>query len=152
MTTDAATTTRSTAALTAIRGLAAVCIGAFAGPAPAQIVPTGTPAADILLSRALAEQRVFLTCSALDAQSHGFIVKGWEREVAAALATLTANNVPPEAIAAFTEAARLQNLLPAPDTPFSEVQQFCAATPDWQTTYARLEWTILELNLPRVFE
>lgn len=121
-------------------------------PAQAQIIPTGSPAADILLSQAIAEQRVFLTCSSLDALSHGFIVDGWTRDVSAAVATLEVNNAPPEAITAFTEAAKLENLLPAPETPYSELRQLCDSHPDWQTLYAQLNFTILELKLPRAFE
>ena len=127
---------------------------AFLLPLPtlAQIIPTGSPAADILLTQALGEQHIFLTCSSLDAYSHGFIVEGWQRDVAAATATLTANAVAPEAIAAFTEAAKVENLLPDPDTPFEDVKQLCDANPDWQTRFAQLNWTILELKLPSAFE
>jgi hypothetical protein len=121
-------------------------------PATAQIIPTGTPAADILLTQALAEHRVFLTCSSLDGLSHPLILQNWQREVSSAVATLTANNTPAEAIAAFTAAANPENLLPAEDTPFSEVKQFCDAYPDWQTDYARLNYTILDLKLPKAFE
>lgn len=121
-------------------------------PAHAQIIPTGSPAADILLTQALAEHRVFLTCSSLDGLSHPLILQNWQREVSSAVATLTANNTPPEAIAAFTAAAKPENLLPAEDTPYFEVKQFCDANPDWQTLYAQLNWTILDLQLPRVFE
>ncbi len=120
--------------------------------AQAQIIPTGTPGADILLTQALGEQRVFLTCSALDGVAHPLVLQGWARDVAAATATLTTNAVPADAIAAFTEAARLENLLPTAETPWSEVKQLCDATPDWQTTYAQLRFTILEVQLPRVFE
>jgi hypothetical protein len=121
-------------------------------PAAAQIIPTGSPAADILLTQALAEHRVFLTCSSLDGLAHPLILQNWQRDVTAATATLTANTAPAEAIAAFTAAAKPENLLPAEDTPWSEVKQFCDATPDWQTDYARLNFTILNLKLPRVFE
>jgi hypothetical protein len=144
---------RSAVAQAALLGsAAALCLACLARPAAAQIIPTGSPAADILLTQAIAEQRVFLTCSSLDAVSHGYVVQGWDRDVASAIATLTRNNVVPEAIAAFSDAARLETLLPAPDTPYSEVRQLCDAHPDWQTTYGRLDWTILELKLPKVFE
>jgi len=95
---------------------------------------------------------LFLPCSSLDGFTHPQIVKNWQRDVDAATATLTANNIPPEVVAAFTTAARPENLLPAPDTPYEDVRQICAAQPDWQTTYALLRFTILELKLPRVFE
>jgi hypothetical protein len=120
--------------------------------ATAQIIPTGTPTADILLTQALAEQRVFLTCSSLDGLSHPLIVQGWQSDAAAAIATLAANNVPAEAIAAFTTAAKPESLLPAEGTPYAEVKQFCDAHPDWQTTYGRRNFTVLELKLPQVFQ
>jgi hypothetical protein len=134
------------------RSFATLAALLLTSPAHAQIIPTGSPAADILLTQALGEHRVFLTCSSLDGLSHPLILQNWQREVASAVATLSANNTPAEAIAAFTEAAKPENLLPAEDTPYSEVKQFCDAYPDWQTDYARLTFTILELKLPRVFE
>ncbi|AZL58611.1 hypothetical protein EI545_07040 [Tabrizicola piscis] len=124
----------------------------LATPTFAQIIPTGSPAADILLTQALAEQRVFLTCSSLDGLAHPLIVQGWQSDAAAAIATLAANNVQAEAIAAFTRAAQPESLLPAEDTPYAEVKQYCDAHPDWQTTYGRLNFTVLELKLPQVFQ
>ena len=123
----------------------------LATPAAAQVIPTGTPAADILLSQAIAEHRVFLTCSALDPATHALIAQNWQRDVAAAADILTANNVPQDAITAFTTAAKPENLVPAPDTPWVEVQSLCATRPDWQTAYARLSLTILSLTLPEAF-
>jgi hypothetical protein len=137
-----------------LRSHGAVCLAAIllATGAPAQIIPTGNPAADILLSQAIAEQRVFVTCSSLDGYAHPFVVEAWLKDVEAATEVLARNGVPVQAIAAFTTAARPENLLPADDTPYSEVRQFCAAHPDWQTTVARLDFTILLLKLPRAFE
>lgn len=124
----------------------------LAAPAAAQIIPTGTPAADILLSQAIAEQRLFHTCSALDPQTHGFITDAWKADAAAAAAILAENNVPPEAIAAFAESARPENLLPAPETPFEDVVQLCTSKPDWQQDLQTLRFTVLALKLPQAFE
>jgi hypothetical protein len=121
-------------------------------PATAQVIPTGSPAADILLSQALTEHRVFLTCSALDPATHAQIAENWQRDVTAAAAILAANNVPPEAVTAFTTAARPQNLMPGPDTPWAEVQALCATYPDWQATYFQLNLTLLDLKLPGAFQ
>lgn len=121
-------------------------------PATAQIIPTGSPAADILLSQAIAEHRVFLTCSALDPTTHQQITETWQRDITAAAAILTAHQVPPEAIAAFTTAASPETLMPAPDTPWGQVQALCATQPDWQQRYAQLNLTILDLKLPAAFE
>lgn len=119
-------------------------------PATAQIIPTGSPAADILLSQAIAEHRTFLTCSALDPALHVAIRTAWQQDTAAAAATLAANQVPPEAITAFSAAAAPENLLPAPDTPFDSVRQLCGDNPDW---LARYQQTPIRLAtaLPKAF-
>lgn len=121
-------------------------------PATAQVIPTGTPAADILLSQAITEHRVFLTCSALDPATHAQITEAWQRDVTAAAAILTANNVPPEAITAFTSAADPAKLTPAEDTPWAEVKGLCDTHPDWQDRYARLNLIVLDLKLPGAFQ
>lgn len=124
----------------------------LATPATAQVIPTGTPAADILLSQAIAEHRVFLTCSALDPATHAQIAENWQRDVTAAAAILTANNVPREAVAAFTTAAKPENLMPAEDTPWGQIKALCATRPDWQNAYYQFNLTVLELKLPAAFE
>jgi len=124
----------------------------LATPTLAQIIPAGSLTADILLSTAIPEHRVFLSCSLLDGLSHLLITQGWQTDVQTATAILTANNVPAGAIAAFTEVAKPENLLPAEHTPFAEVNRFCDAHPDWQTEYYRLMFTVLDLKLPKVFE
>lgn len=129
----------------------ALALTLLATPALAQVVPTGTPAADILLSQAIAEHRLFLTCSALDAQTHQQILGNWQRDVASAKAILAAQGVAPDAIAAFSAAAAPAALMPGPDTPWAEVTALCATRPDWQTAYFQLNLTILELKLPGAF-
>jgi hypothetical protein len=124
----------------------------LASPAAAQIIPTGRPAADILLARALADHQMLLTCSSLDAATHAAILLGWQQDANAAAAVLAANTVPADAIAAFTTAAAPENLLPAPDTPFSEVKQFCDAYPDWPSRWEKQDFTPLALALPKAFQ
>ena len=124
----------------------------LATPAAAQIIPTGTPAADILLSQAITEQRLFHTCSALDPQTHGFLTEAWTEDAAAAAAILADNNVPSEVIAAFTAAAATEALLPAPDIPFESVRQLCGADPDWIGRVNRLDFIRLATDLPKAFE
>ena len=120
-------------------------------PAAAQVIPTGSPAADILLSQAIAEHRVFLTCSALDPLTHRQILTNWQKDTSAAVAILTTHNVPPEAITAFTTAAEPAALMPAEDTPWAEVKGLCDTHPAWQKTYYEFNLTILELKLPEAF-
>jgi hypothetical protein len=124
----------------------------LATPVSAQIVPTGSHVADILLSQAIAEHRTFLTCSALDPAIHQQITENWQRDVTAATAILTANDVPAASVAAFSAAAQPEALLPAEGTPFEDVKQLCEANPDWQARYFQLNLTILELKLPQAFE
>jgi hypothetical protein len=120
-------------------------------PAAAQIVSTGSPTADILLSQAIAEHRVFLTCSAFDPATHQQVLTNWQRDVTTAIAILAANDTPPEAIAAFEAAADPQALMPAEDIPFADVRQLCDSNPDWQKSYFELNLTVLELKLPQAF-
>ena len=129
-----------------------LALALLTSPTQAQIIPTGTPAADILLSQSLTEHRTFLTCSALDPQTYAQILQNWQRDVTAAAALLASANVPPEAITAFTTAARPENLLPAPGTPFEDVKQLCDSQPDWATRYGQLRLTILELKLPQALQ
>jgi hypothetical protein len=124
----------------------------LATPLSAQIIPTGTPAADILLSQAIAEHRVFLTCSTLEPQTHAQILTNWQRDTAAAVAILKTHNVPPEAVTAFTKAADPAALMPTPDTPWAEIKALCATQPDWQKTYDDFHLTILDLKLPGAFQ
>ena len=118
-------------------------------PASAQVIPTGSPAADILLSQAIAEHRIFLTCSALDPDTHALIARHWQDDTASAAKILADHGTPPEAIAAFTAAADPAALLPAEDTPFAEVARFCTTHADWTATYSRLNFVILDLKLPK---
>lgn len=104
-------------------------------PTLAQVIPTGSPAADILLSQAITEHRVFLTCSALDPATHAQILADWQADTAAAATLLTTHNAPKDAIAAFTTAARPDTLMPTDDTPWVEVAGLCATRPDWREAY-----------------
>lgn len=133
-------------------GLALALTIALTTQATAQVIPTGTPAADILLSQAIAEHRVFLTCSALDPLTHQQILANWQKDTAAAVAILKTHDVPPEAITAFTKAADPAALMPTEDTPWAEVQGLCATQPDWQKIYNEFHLTILELKLPGAFQ
>lgn len=135
-----------------LRYSAALMTLLLATPASAQIIPTGTPAADILLSKAIAEQRVLHTCSAFDAVAHRSIVDLWAMDVNLATEILAANAVPPEAIAAFTAAAAPEALMPAPETPFEDVKQLCDSHPDWQGRIARFDVIILANDLPKAFQ
>lgn len=134
------------------RAIVALLAALLASPLSAQVIPTGTPTADILLSQAIAEHRVFLTCSALDPVTHQQILTDWQKDTAAAVAILTAHNTPPDAIAAFTKAADPAALMPSDDAPWAEVKSLCDTQPDWLETYQDRDLTILDQNLPGVFQ
>ena len=121
-------------------------------PATAQVIPTGTPAADIRLSPAIAEHRVFLTCSALDPASHALILDNWQTDTASAAAIMAAHNVPQDAIAAFTRAADPAALMPTDVTPWAEIKGLCDTQPDWLVRYQGHNLTILDLKLPGAFQ
>lgn|GEM_PF-2479396 len=132
--------------------VAALTLLLLTTPTHAQIIPTGTPAADILLSQAIAEHRVFLTCSALDPQTHARILADWQADTASATAILASHDVPSETVAAFTAAADPQALMPPPDTAWAEVQALCATRPDWRQAYDSLDRVMLDLKLVGVLE
>lgn len=125
---------------------------ALTSPLSAQVIPTGTPAADILLSQALTEHRVFLTCSALDSATHQTIVGDWLRDVDAAAAILTDQKVPVEAVGAFVNAADPLALMPADDAPWFQARDLCANQPDWPQRYDRGDFIHLDLTLPEAFK
>ena len=95
---------------------------------------------------------VFFGVKASDPLIHQQILTNWQKDTAAAVAILTARNVPQDAIAAFTRAADPAALTPADDTPWAEVKGLCDTHSDWQKTYYEFNATILELKLPGVFE
>jgi hypothetical protein len=121
----------------------------LATPLTAQIVPTGSPAADILLSQAIAQHRVFLTCSALDPGTHQAIAQAWQTDIAAAARLLADRKTGAEAIAAFTAAANPTALLPAPETPFADVRALCDQHADWAARYAAGDVIRLADSLPK---
>lgn len=122
----------------------------LAPPVTAQVISTGAPAADILLSQAIAEHRTFLTCSVLDPETHQAILQAWNTDRAAAIGLLADHKIGANAIYAFRDASIPENLIPAPDTPFEDVRQLCDATPDWVQRYAARDRTILAQRLPDV--
>jgi hypothetical protein len=134
------------------RPLALLAALLLATPAQAQILSTGTPTVDILLTQAIAEQRIFLTCTVLMGETHSFVTDLWTKEVATAATVLAENGVPAQVVAAFTAAAQPEALLPAPDTPFDAVRQLCAADPDWITRLNRMDMINLARALPEAFQ
>lgn len=151
--TPAATPSASSPPRGAGLGLGGVLLAlALTSQATAQVIPTGTPAADILLSQAIADQRVFLTCTALDPDTHKIALDFWAADVAAAVTLLQDHKVAPEAIAAFQAAAAPKAMMPPADTPFAEVSEFCLAQDRWSMHWMRRDFTELAARLPEAFE
>ena len=121
-------------------------------PASAQIIPTGSPAVDILLARALADQRVFLTCTALAAETHEAALDLWQADVTATVALLGEKAVAPDVITAFTAAADPATLALPADTPFAAVADYCRAQADWLTRWTSRDFTQLARALPGVLQ
>jgi hypothetical protein len=92
-----------------------------------------------IIDTAMQETRVFLTCTALEQGSNDLIRKNWQETVAKTLSFLADDGVTPPNLAAFTASALPGGLMPAPDTPFSEVIAFCNANPDWIRKLQRLD-------------
>ena len=95
---------------------------------------------------------MFLTCTALDAKNHQIALDFWQADVATAVTLLTDHGTDPAAIAAFTTTAAPENLLPAEDTPFAEVQDFCISQEHWFQRWSRRDFTELAATLPGVLE
>ena len=129
----------------------ALTLALLATPATAQIIPTGTPAADIVLTQGIADWRVFVTCSALDYQTNWNVVDELYHDITAASAILKANDVPEEVITAFAAAADPEALSPPPDTPFSNVLDLCVANKDWPDRWLDRDFTLLARDLPKAF-
>jgi hypothetical protein len=119
--------------------------------AAAQIIPTGSPAADITLAKAIADWRVFVTCSALESQTNWHVVNDLYHDIKAASEILRANDIPEETIAAFAAAADPEALSPGPDTPFKDLEEMCIMHPSWHELWLDRDFTFLERDLPKAF-
>ena len=129
----------------------ALLLAALPTLATADTITTGNAAADDVIAKALAEHEVFITCSSLSKTNHDQIVKNWQSDAIESASILSQNKVPPEAIAAFVAAAKVEALLPAPGTPYSEVKTLCDAQPNWEDAYWTFNMTFLALKLPGAF-
>lgn len=92
-----------------------------------------------LLDQAIAEQRVTLSCSTIEADTHSGALAIWRNVVEESLALLEQGAVPAETRRAFAAAARPEVLILPDDTPFAEVRAFCDAHPEWMTDMGRFE-------------
>ncbi len=112
------------------------------------------PAARVaaILDTAMTEARVQLTCTSLERESHAVLTENWQTSVAETLQFLATRGVAPANLAAFTASALPGALLPAPDTPFSEVKAFCDSHPDWLRDLRAFRGTFLPGDVKKVFD
>jgi hypothetical protein len=106
-----------------------------------------------ILDTAMQDMRVFITCTVLEKESNEFLRKDWQENVAKTLAFLTEEGVTPPNLAAFTTSAKPEALLPAPETPISDVIAFCDANPNWirklqNFDYTRLPYALEQATAP----
>jgi hypothetical protein len=106
-----------------------------------------------ILDTAMQDMRVFITCTVLERESNDFMLKGWQETVAETLTFLAEEGVTPPNLAAFKASAQPDALVPAPDTPISEVIAFCDANPDWirklqNFDYTRLPYALEQATAP----
>ena len=90
----------------------------------------------VMLDEFLSEQRVHLTCSALDALNYESIVRLWDLFVKDVLSLMKNGGISLIRQSQFVAAARPEALVLAGATPFSEVRTFCHANPDWARNLA----------------
>jgi hypothetical protein len=113
------------------RGRTALALAALicASPVAAQDrVARITP----VLDRALAEWRVFLTCTALDPQAHAMVVDGWSGMVETTGTYLRERGLSGASLDDFPARAEPDALMLPGDTPFAEVRAFCEDHPGWR--------------------
>jgi hypothetical protein len=139
----------NTAIAHAIRALAILMIGTAA--AAQTVIETGNSEADTLIRDALAEQRVFITCSSLDQSPHAFLTTNLIEMAANSAESLRRAGVAEKAVARFVAAATPAALMPAAGTSFAEVLELCDNNPDWADRFARLDFILLDFSLRRTF-
>jgi len=96
-----------------------------------------------VLERATEEWRVFLTCTALEPDSHPMVVDSWAHTVERTSAFLYDQGFPGSVVIPFATRARPDALMLPGDTPFSEVRAFCEAHPDWRWQLDSFGFTML---------
>lgn len=84
-----------------------------------------------LLDQVLAEQRVALTCSSLDKQTHDSALQLWLDIVPQIADLMTEAGQPADAVDSFVASSTPDALILAGTTPFSDVRALCASQPDW---------------------
>jgi hypothetical protein len=114
-------------------------------------IETGNIAADTLIRDALIEQRIFMTCSALDATVHGYLTTTLADMVAKSAESLRRAGVANKMIAQFEAAMTPVALMPDADLSFADAVDLCNANPDWADRYARLDFILLDFRLREVF-
>ncbi len=109
---------------------------ALAAPAAADPLPE----VEAVLDRAVAEQRLLLTCETLHAEPIALMAEQWAVAVSDTVAALTAGGYDAEAVRAFEERAAPEALQPDPDATFLAVRDACWAAAE-DLAALRLRWS-----------
>lgn len=113
------------------------------------LLMTGQAAAQTALERieprlntAIAEHRVFLTCSSLDPQLHASVQNGWKQMVARARHFLESHYTSLTDLARFDDRTAEEHLVPT-EAPLRDAIALCTtAHRDWQSDYNMFNFTI----------
>ena len=122
------------------------------GSKDAAAVPGDSPklaALRALVTKAVAEQRIFLNCSMSEPKQYELLAGLWKRELDSARAQISADPATVSYLPEFDEATRSDAMLMLND-PFSKVIALCNANPDWARDLAMLNYTLLSLKLKQV--
>lgn len=91
------------------------------------------------LARAIEENRVFLTCTAVDATASEAAQRHWKRMVERARAFLVSQNASAEELESFDQRTSVQALI-RDDRPLSEAIALCRSHADWFGRYGQQDF------------
>jgi hypothetical protein len=97
----------------------------------------------------LAEQRVFLNCSALDAMTYTLAAGNFQDMVDATRDLIRTYGTPAD-LARFQEKTAVGSLIMR-DRPFGEIIALCAKNKDWQDRFINLKFIVLQNEASRIF-
>lgn len=101
-----------------------------------------TGAVTEMLDRAIAEQTVFLNCSATEPMNYDLLLSAWTQSVIDTGSKLLTIGFDAQFVSDFADRASLPKMLMI-DRPFADVIDFCNDHPDWVAQAYRLDYTLL---------
>lgn len=104
-----------------------------------------------LIDTAIAEQTVFINCTATEPETGRIVSESWEHDIQQVLPLLPRAGLGRDAIAAFEKRADPATILMS-DRPFKEVVALCSAEPDWIQRYYRLNYVLLPMRVQQLLD